>query len=117
VYVLYGNHWFDYPQGKSPVFYMGQSANLRARLETHWYWADQAAQAARAPSLYWPRYEYAARYGEWYAYMRTWQRLTPRALEEMAMARFAARYRAFPVANSAGSWNRVGVFHGYELED
>ena len=115
VYVLFGSHSFVYPSGRSPVFYVGQSDDLRARLRTHMKWSLEASAPVRKP-LYFPRYEYAAKFGRWYAYARTWQRLTPRAMEEMVMSRFADRYRAFPIANSAGSWNRVGTFAGYELE-
>ena len=34
-YVLVGDTWFVYPTGKSPVFYVGQSRNLRQRLRQH----------------------------------------------------------------------------------
>jgi hypothetical protein len=115
VYVLFGSHSFDYPVGRSPVFYVGQSDDLRERLTTHLTFAAEAKNG-RKLALYYPRYEYAARFGRWYAFARTWQRLKPRAMEEMAMACFSNRYRAFPIANSAGSWNRVGTFNGYALD-
>jgi hypothetical protein len=117
VYVLYGNHRFDYPVGKSPIFYIGQSANLRERLETHWRFAYEARCADRKLTLYFPRYEYAAVFGSWYAFARTWQGLTPRALEEEAMASFAHQHRSFPIANGAGSWARVGKFEGVDFDD
>lgn len=34
-YVLVADRWFTYPSGKSPVFYIGQSTNLRSRLRAH----------------------------------------------------------------------------------
>ena len=97
---------FDYPGGKSPVFYIGMATSLVDRLSEHLKHSKAAAHARRVP-LYWPRYEYAARFGGRYATINTWQRMTPRALEEELIAGFASRFKAFPVANSAGSWNRI----------
>jgi hypothetical protein len=107
-YVLAAHNWFAYPAGKSPVFYIGQAANLQKRLGDHLKFAEQVRDNdRRGLAMYYPRYEYAGAFGARYAYVRTWQRLTPRGLEEMLMASFARRYRAFPIANSAGSWNRL----------
>ena len=97
---------FLYPSGTSPVYYIGQSRNLRHRLHTHIKYASEAQDNRQLP-LYWPRYEYAAKYGMGYCYVQTWKGLTPRALEENLLAKFARKHRAFPVANGAGSWNRI----------
>jgi hypothetical protein len=97
---------FLYPTGSSPVFYIGQATNLRKRLFTHRkYSAD--AQSNRKLSLYYPRYEYAAAFGCRFAYIRTWQGLSAKALEENLLACFAKQFRSFPIANGAGSWNRI----------
>jgi hypothetical protein len=101
-----GDTHFHYPLGQSPVFYIGQSKNLRTRLLTHLKYAKQARED-RVENLYWPRYEYAAIFGGRYCFVRTWQGLGPRSLEELIMARFAKKYRSFPIANGSGSWNRV----------
>lgn len=116
VYVLFGDHLFDYPGGKSPVFYIGQSTNLRDRLYTHWRCSEQARSSDRREALYLPRYEYAATYGYWYAFGRTWQGMTAKALEEKAMACFARRFRAFPVGKGAGSWSRIDTVSGDPAE-
>ena len=106
-YILLGRGTrFRYPLGRNSVFYIGQSKNLRRRLHTHVEYAS-LAKSNRQISLYWPRYEYAAKFGTHYCYIRTWQGLNPKALEETLMAYFAKKHRAFPVANGAGSWNRI----------
>lgn len=97
---------FPYPNGKSPVFYIGKSVNLRRRLADHPRYSAEA-RSDRSLSLYWPRYEYAAAFGCRFVYIRTWQGLSPRALEEISLARFAEHYRSFPVANGSGSWSRT----------
>jgi hypothetical protein len=111
VYVLFSDQSFPYPIGRSPVFYIGQSDDLRFRLLTHVKLALEARDD-RKLTLYYPRYEYAARYGRWYAWARTWQGLSPEVMEARAMARFAARYRSFPITNAAGAWSQVD-FPGY----
>ena len=97
---------FVYPRRKSSVYYIGQSRNLRQRLRTHLTYAEQARDD-RQLTLYYPRYEYAAAYGTHYCYVYTWHGLTPRALEEALLARFAEKHLSFPVANSAGAWKRI----------
>ena len=97
---------FRYPRGTNSVYYIGQSLNLRRRLRDHLKYASEAKND-RKLLLYWPRYEYAAKYGTHYCFIRTWQNLKPRGLEEILMAHFAEKHRCFPVANGAGSWNRI----------
>lgn len=108
VYMLVarGNSHFHYPIGKSPIYYIGQSKNLRSRLLTHLRHATEARDN-RKEALYWPRYEFAAVYAGRYCFIRTWQGLTPKGLEEEVLASFAKKYRCFPIANGSGSWNRV----------
>jgi hypothetical protein len=102
---------FTYPKGKSPIFYIGQAASLRRRLTQHFTFSTHVRENRRVGySLYFPRYEYAGAHGGRYCYLRTWQGCTPRALEEIVLARFAEHYRSFPVCNGAGSWNRVSPF-------
>jgi len=108
VYVLAAkaNVRYRYPAGSSPIFYIGQAKSLKRRLLTHLSYSEQASGERRIP-LYWPRYEYAAQHGGRYCYIRTWQGLSPKVLEDIVLARFAKRFRAFPIANGAGAWNRV----------
>lgn len=99
---------FRYPGGESPVFYIGQSANLRRRLREHNKFANEAAGAPpEERCFYWQKYNYAAEFGERYAIVRTWQGLTPKGLEDLLMARFVRRYLAFPVANGSGAWRKM----------
>ena len=97
---------FRYPRGTNTVYYIGQSRNLRTRLRTHLRYALEARDD-RQWTVYIPRYEYAAAFGTHYSYVHTWQGLTPEALEQLLLARFAEQHRGFPVANGAGSWRRI----------
>ena len=92
---------FLYPSGTNTVYYIGQSTNLRRRLYVHVEYAAQARDD-RQTWLYRPRYEYAAKYGTHYCFVRTWRRLTPERLERALMHYFAEKHLSFPVANSAG---------------
>ena len=99
---------FTYPNGSSPVFYIGHSRNLRRRLRSHSGFALRARDVPfdkRFPFL--PRYEYAARFGGRYAYLQTWQGMMARSLEDYLLVYFVRKYRTFPVANGQGSWRRV----------
>lgn len=97
---------FQYPIGKNPVYYIGQSTNLKQRLVRHLRYAKQARDN-RQRLLYRPRIEYAANFGTHYCYIRTWQGLGSKSLEDVLMAYFAEKHRSFPIANGAGSWARV----------
>ncbi len=101
---------FSYPWGRSPVFYIGQAANLHRRLARHLKFSKEAEVPPgrrERRELYWPRYEYAAKFGARYAIIPTRQGLGAKALEDRLLARFALRYGAFPVANGMGSWTRI----------
>lgn len=98
---------FIYPQGKSRIFYIGQSTNLRNRLHFHLKAATEARDTRENYPVYFPRYEYAAKYASGYCYIKTWQNKSPRILEGEVMGRFAIKYLSPPVANGAGSWDRI----------
>jgi hypothetical protein len=99
---------FLYPTSMSSIFYIGQASSLRRRLSDHLKYSTHVRENRRVThSLYWPRYEYAGAHGGRYCFIRTWQGCTPKALEDIVLARFAKRYRAFPVGNGAGAWNRI----------
>jgi hypothetical protein len=100
---------FLYPTGRSPVFYIGQARSLRKRLFTHLTFSRHVRDDRRASNapLYWPRYEYGGAFGARYCFIRTHQGRTSKDLEDIVLARFAKRYRSFPVANGAGAWNRI----------
>lgn len=111
ILIAQGHSHFSYPIGKSPIYYIGQSKNLRSRLREHLKYSDQAKNN-RQLNLYWPRYEFSAVYGGRYCFMSTWQGLTPKGLEEILLANFAKKHRSFPVSNGSGSWKRIGELIG-----
>lgn len=99
---------FRYPKGESPIYYIGQSRGLRNRLKGHLKWSNQVRLDTREQfPVYEPRYEYGGKFGGRYCFARTWQGLSPKALEDMIMARFAIKYGTFPVANGTSAWNRI----------
>ena len=66
-YVLLSNNVrFEYPLRSSRVFYIGQSENLRHRLNTH---LDAVQRRLNRPErIFLPRYEYAGAFGAKYCY-------------------------------------------------
>lgn len=108
---------FNYPAGSSPVFYIGQSGNLRSRLSEHLKYSEEARdipvkweyqrEGEEYRPLYHRRYEYASTFGGRYAYLQTWQNATPKMLEELLLAKFSIMYRSVPVANAQTSWKRI----------
>lgn len=108
VYILIarGTTMFPYPGGKSPVFYIGQAQNLRQRLRQHHkYYLE--AKNNRKLTLYWPRYEYAAKFGAVYTFILTKKGSNPKRMEDEILGGFAKIYKSFPVANGAGAWSRI----------
>ena len=97
---------FTYPDGKSSVFYIGMATNLKSRLEQHLKYSKEARDD-RKLTLYWPRYEYMAKFGGRYTFVETWQGMKPKALEDILLSTFAKHYKSFPTANGAGSWTRL----------
>ena len=97
---------FTYPGGRSPVFYIGQSKNLRNRLQDHLQFATEARDHRRYP-LYFQVYEYAARFGCRYTCISALSWDTPKELEADVMALFAKKSRCWPAANGVGSWDFV----------
>lgn len=65
------------------------------------------ARDSRRYFLYEPRHEYGRIYGARYCFIRTWQGVSGKNLEDIVLARFAKRYHSFPVANGAGAWKRI----------
>lgn len=95
---------FPYPQGRSPVFYIGQSTNLRHRLYRH-KMAIHMARSERLLAVYRPITEYAARFGATVAVIPL--KKHPREVEFRLLAAFMSEYRGLPVANSAVNWRNV----------
>ena len=97
---------FEYPAGNSPVYYIGHTYSIRDRLLTHLHYHTEARDN-RKYCLYEPRNEYGATFGCRYCFIKTGRGRTSKVLEDIVLARFAKRYRSFPVANSAGAWRRI----------
>lgn len=96
---------FQYPRGKSPIFYIGKAESLNKRLNEHLKHSKEARRDRMdIKNKYWRRYEYAASFGGLYTFIHTWQGMTAKNLERKIICQFADYYRSFPVANSAGSW-------------
>ena len=94
---------FPYPGGSSRVFYIGQSSNLRRRLQRHLR-AIHEIHGERRHTLYYRSSEYAAQFGCRYVCIPRLPRETPKSLEEDVLGLFGTRFRSWPVANSAGAW-------------
>ena len=97
---------FPYPGGQSRVFYIGQSSNLRRRLQRHLRAIDEI-HGERRHTLYYRIYEYAARFGCRYVCIPSLRRETPKGLEADVMACFGKRFRSWPVANNVGAWTYI----------
>jgi len=108
VYILMAKdgQMFQYPNGKSTIFYIGQATNLYRRLREHKKYSLEAKQN-RKIGLYWPRYEFAAKFGALFTYVLTKQGESPRGLEQKILHKFALMYRSFPIANGVGSWGKI----------
>ena len=98
---------FTYPTGTSAVYYIGQGRSLHRRLHTHYTNTKECREYDDLAFVWKPRYEYGAKLGGRYCFIRTWRGMSPKGLEDRVLERFAKRYHAFPVANSAGAWRWI----------
>jgi len=92
---------FIYPWGRSPVFYIGQAHNIRARLTVHRSHIIDA-EKDHDELYWWPRYQYGAAFGTTAAWYSVRGRQSPSTLEAALIEDFYEMYGAIPVAN--GSW-------------
>lgn len=105
-YIIYADDKkFSYPKGESSVFYIGMSQNLRQRITTH----KKRTREVNDQQMDWPRYEYAATCNARIIWIKTWQGMTPKSLEDHLLAHFAKKYKSFPVANGVGAWNKINA--------
>jgi len=90
-------------KGKSRVFYIGRSRNLRNRLEEH---RKYCAEVEDFPKFdyYYPRYEYAAFHGCNVSWKACRSEHAARDLEHDLLVDFAKYYGAKPVANGQSAW-------------
>jgi len=92
---------FIYPWGSSPIFYIGQSNNLKKRLLTHKKYI-LAATEDHDELYWWPRYQYGASFGANLACYSVRGQQNPNKLESDLITRFYDTYGSTPVAN--GAW-------------
>lgn len=94
-----------YPEGKSRVFYIGHSINLRKRLYTHGKYHNEASsKEQRTLEVYYTRYEYSSRFSGEYCFIVADQ---SKQLEQAALECFALKHFSFPLANPLGSWRSI----------
>ena len=100
---------FIYPAGKNPIYYIGQAKSLRRRICGHRRWHVAAQERNLPHDLYEMRHEYGAAFGGRYYFIElgTGSNMSLKDLEDTVLGLFARRYRAFPVANSRGAFDRI----------
>ena len=92
---------FVYPWGRSPIFYIGTSANLRVRLSAHRKWIRRANTEHHSRHFL-PLHQYGASFGADVAVYRKRTRQIISNLESELMTEFYQIYGSIPVAN--GAW-------------
>jgi len=110
VYLLIAKHRrFQYPNGRSPVYYIGQTKSLNKRIvKQHSVWH---ARVRSGKYVIEARHEYGGVYGGRYCYIQTWPGISPEKLEKKVIRAFMQRYYAPPVANGAQVWGWVEKIH------
>ncbi len=103
VYIMLSTHteypypWSEYKgHGKSQVYYIGQTKNLRKRLRLHKSACKDVIKKPDTNLGYWPRYEYAAYHGCNVVWLVS---RTPEEKEKELLQEFHDYYGAKPVAN------------------
>ena len=98
-----------YPWGTSPIYYIGQSSNLRKRLEEHQRYILDGRQFGHYwEKKWWPRYQYAIAFGAdcgWFSSANS--EMTPEELEASIISEFYWYLGSTPVAN--GAWPREKI--------
>ena len=103
---------FVYPQGTSPVIYIGKADNLRRRLREHLnnlnYVIEHEEEDLMNQLQHCPRYNYMRAFGA-HVYLFHCLKKTQDAkkLESIVIAKFYQKYRSIPVGNGARSFTPV----------
>lgn len=95
---------FIYPYGKSAVFYIGTSKDLKKRLKTHLRLYNRAKNDYENHNWHYSRYNYAIAFGADIYFMRITGRENEKDLESKAIEGFYDKYGALPVGNGAFSF-------------
>lgn len=101
VYALGANDGtlFSYPWGTSPIYYIGQSKELRKQMIEHRKFILQAITGSRERKC-WPRYQYGASFGATVAWYSVRGAQFPNKLQTDLLAAFYDLYGSLPLANS-----------------
>ena len=97
-----------YPWGLSPVYYIGESNNLAARLSEHRNYTQKAIddhdQSYKKPEEWWwlDRYTYGAAFGAQAVWYLAGEEVEPKEIERRLFFCFRRAYGAVPVANKKG---------------
>ncbi len=105
-FIVSRKHHFVYPNGNSPIIYIGKADNLRQRLMSHLREAKKAKKEWKTKWVY-SRYNYIAMEGgsDVY-YLTTITNENAKSLESRAIEDFYNKYRALPVGNGAFSYRK-----------
>ena len=100
-YVLGANEgtMFSYPWGNSPIYYIGQSRDLRKKLAEHRKYI-LLAKDDRGEQRWWPRYQYGASFGATVAWYLGRGSQFAHMLEYDLVTSFYEMYGSIPLANS-----------------
>ncbi len=92
---------FTYPWGNSPVFYIGESRDLRKSFAEYRKFI-LLAKKDRGEQTWWPRYQYGASFGATVAWYSVRGAQFPNKLQYDLLASFYAMNGSIPLGNS--SW-------------
>jgi hypothetical protein len=97
---------FQYPAGRSPVYYIGKASSLWKRVVNQHLKHHTHVKNNRRNGdyIYEARHEYGGVYGGRYCFILTWPGMTSTRLERMLIRAFIKEFHAPPVANGAGAW-------------
>jgi len=103
------NQFFQYPNGKSRVMYIGKAKNLRARIRTHIKVVKELRSlktSDRNQDWYYARHQYISKFGgRLYCFTKRGTQ-DEQNLESMLLEEFYDRYYALPVGNGAFSYKK-----------
>lgn len=92
---------FIYPWGSSPVFYIGKSRAIRARVRAHHKWIKRAIEEHHSQHFI-PLHQYGAAFGTDVSIYKTGSEESAVKLESELITEFYNIYGSIPVAN--GAW-------------
>lgn len=108
VYVISSNKQrFIYPNGESPIIYIGKSVNLRKRLLEHRTLCNKLFDLKKADlpnEWHYSRYQYIRKFGGRVFYYTRRGTQDGKDLECDIIGRFYSRFHALPVGNGAFSF-------------